>query len=154
MGKFLYMTLFLLFSACNTEGSTVSSSTESTTINVNKDTIIAYDIYDLSSQGGEASVSYVAGQLDTANVILYAESGRTEFHLDRGGDTIRMREAIYRYDGPFEEVKTNEDIRSAETNEFRVAISDIEAQKSSSSNDRGVTILRDLHKTIKFKLEE
>ena len=78
----LIFSLIFLFAACQSKKSlTLNNSTISVS-----DTIINYDINDLSTEGGEATARYLNGKIDSAFVIIFGESGQSKitykYHSD------------------------------------------------------------------------
>lgn len=75
-----------------------------------KDTVITYTISDISSEGAEAIVKYIKGDISYAEVRIYGCSFQSKTEYTFSDDKIEARDTIYRYQKPLTEVgDLNED---------------------------------------------
>ncbi len=86
-----------------------------------KDTMITYDIYDLSSEGCEAKCHYSKGKLKIIDAKFYGAGGRFESKLifSENGD-VNVEEWNYKYKKSLQEVKSDSDISLEKHSTYKI----------------------------------
>ena len=77
----IFSSILLIASCQNKKNLTLNNNTISVS-----DTIINYDINDLSTEGGEATARYINGKIDSAFVIIFGESGQSKITYKYNSD--------------------------------------------------------------------
>ena len=137
---------YLFASACAQQA---SSYPEEAVVNSNCDTTIHFDIYDQSAEGGQAIAYYTSGNIDSAQITLYGESGRADFLYTFTADSLSIKEKVYMYSQPLSQVKF-EDIRLSQQETFKITRDTSTYQMN--SQERGVNLATLLQSVATFKL--
>lgn len=75
-----------------------------------KDTIIAYELVGISTEGAVSKVNYVNGKIIKSNTSIYGETGQAKIIYEFQVDKIKVFEAKYSYKSTLENVKSEEDM--------------------------------------------
>lgn len=72
---------------------------ENSTYNIlpGKDTLITYNIEDISTEGAEAKVNYVNGKIAKSVTNIYGETGQSTIIYEFDTDKIKVSETKYSY---------------------------------------------------------
>lgn len=90
MKYFVFFIVLLTISSCN-------YNKKMTPINNRHDTIITYDIDNLSSEGAETHVLYKGGKIKESTVYVYGAGGKMEIKYIFYRNFIDVREQTYLY---------------------------------------------------------
>lgn len=93
-------------------GSTlISDTTNKEFLSVQCDTIIKYDLEEISSEGAEVEACYYKKKLDRATIFIFGAAGRTEIHYwFKDSSAVTVKELNYKYKKALSEIKGDDDI--------------------------------------------
>lgn len=75
------------------------------------DTVVYYNIEELSSEGAEAEVLYTfAGDISSVKIRIYGCSGQVRIEMTLDKSQIKVKEKTYFYEKPLSEIESEEDI--------------------------------------------
>jgi hypothetical protein len=112
MMKYIIVCLFFLIVSCNfshkKEKGNVNN--QSDFCKVVKDTLIAYEIEGISTEGAGTKVNYVNGKITRSVTSIYGETGQATIIYEFETDKIKVLETKYSYKSGIENVKSDEDM--------------------------------------------
>lgn len=109
MLKYLLFSLFLI--SCNFSGThNITSQKDKITSATPKDTIILYDIDNISTEGAEAEVIYINGLISKSTTTIYGCSFQAVVKYLFKKNHIEVVESRYSYKTPINEVKSMEEM--------------------------------------------
>lgn len=85
------------------------------------DTIVKYNLYDISSEGTEVEACYLKKNIQKAVIIIYGASGRVEIYYMFLNDLIEVEECTYKYLKPLPEVKSDNDIKFENIIKYKIS---------------------------------
>ena len=141
---FIFLSMLIFFLACN-ENKNDSKNLFDYKHEIKQDTIIRYDFEGVSSEGAVAKVRYKKNQINSANVIIYGESGKAELQLLFSEKYIKVNESVYMYKKNISEIATNDDIILISTSVYKLKD---EGVLIGVAKDRQVDIFDDVIKQI------
>jgi hypothetical protein len=103
--------LFLV--SCNfaQKQETIQSADKSDFYRIPKDTLITYEIEDISTEGTGTEVNYVNGKITKSITNIYAGTWQASVIYEFGTDKIKVLETKYYYKTGIENVKSDEDMQ-------------------------------------------
>lgn len=113
------------------------------------DTMITYDLEDISTEGGEAAVSYMDGRIRNAVLRIFGETGQARISYDFSGDSVLVIEKQYRYTTDIMHVRSDKDIKLDK--EFIYKMDRNGTTSGDSLNDR-MDIYGDFRKVVPLTL--
>lgn len=148
MKKYIFVILLIvsLLSCCNGRGtSTISKE------NIEKkDTVITYDLEDISSEGTEVVARYVKNKITFCEISICGETGQAKLVYEFSNNQIKVTEKDYNYQVPFVEV-TEKDIKLVKDFSYTMDLNGVPIGKADS--DR-IDIFQEIKQNIPFILQE
>ena len=85
---------------------------ENSTYNIlpGKDTLITYNIEDISTEGVEAKVNYVNGKIAKSVTNIYGETGQSTIIYEFDTDKIKVSETKYSYKSDIKKIRSDKDM--------------------------------------------
>ena len=91
--------LLLIVMACGNAKTQVAEDTPAIVAAGNADdSVITYDIGELSPEGGEATARYTKGQLSQCILLLAGETGQRKLIYTFSGDSVKVEEEQYSFE--------------------------------------------------------
>lgn len=115
-----------------------------------KDTIISYNIYELSSEGAEAIVTYKKGKIEKCLLNIYGETGQSNIIYNFVDNLIKIDNKIYKYKTDLYRVKEGMKLE----NEFNYILNREGNLLKGEATDTDIEIYKDLKKYIPFELRD
>lgn len=115
-----------------------------------RDTVIIYDIKDMSLEGAEAKVHYTENQIRFAEVSVYGETGQAKIEYLFLGNRIEVFEKIYLYKNGIDDVKSEEDMFLDES--LRYVIDYDGNLIDGTGLDKKIDIYEEFKETVPFAL--
>lgn len=75
-----------------------------------KDTLITYNIEDISTEGAEAKVNYVNGKIAKSVTNIYGETGQSTIIYEFDTDKIKVSETKYFIKTDIKNVRSDKDV--------------------------------------------
>lgn len=105
-----YLLILILLVSCNgTQKKDIEASSSQEVMA--KDTLITYNLEDLSPEGASADVLYKNRKISESAIVLYGGSGKKEIEYIFEEDKIKVTEKSFVYSTEIENVKSDEDIQ-------------------------------------------
>lgn len=91
--------LLLIVAACGNAKTKLAEDTPAIVAAGNADdSVITYDIAELSLEGGEATARYTKGQLNQCVLLLAGETGQRKLIYTFSGDSVKVEEEQYSFE--------------------------------------------------------
>ncbi|APD08047.1 hypothetical protein UJ101_02549 [Flavobacteriaceae bacterium UJ101] len=90
------LTLFILLNSCSKQGKIKKNQGSL----IKNDTIIYYDLEEISLEGTEVKVLYSNDTINKATINIYGETGQNEIIYIFNNDIINVEEKVYQYEEP------------------------------------------------------
>lgn len=116
-----------------------------------KDTIITYDIDDVSTEGTGAEVSYVNGYISKSKINIYQCSGQASIIYTFKKDSIEVSETAYRYTTELMKVKDSTDFEIVYKENYAI---DFDGNVLGKSVPNRIDIYNEFTKAVPFNLNQ
>jgi hypothetical protein len=113
-----------------------------------KDTIITYDLEDISSEGAEVVAHYIQNKIMLCKISIYGSMGRAELVYKFSNNQIKVTEKDYQYAVPMMEV-TEKDIELVKDFSYIMDLNGIPIDKVDSSR---IDIFQEVKQIVPFVL--
>ena len=113
-----------------------------------KDTVIIYDIDNISSQGAEAIVHYNQSKITLCEINIYGEMGRVNLIFEFSNNQIKVTEKDYQYETEFMLV-AEKDIKLVKDFSYTMNLDGIPLEEVSSER---VDIFQEFKQIVSFVL--
>lgn len=155
MKKINYISIVTLLLSCGSnelktakqQNSDVVQQTNETI--VEKDTIIVYDIDNISSEGTEAVVKYHNGKIQESTISIYGETGQAKIIYLFSTDSIYVMEKEYAYNEDLKKVSSEKDMKIKKEINY---IIDWNGQLIGNSGKDRLDVFQEFKKVVPFKL--
>ncbi len=118
MKSFFNLLIILVLLSCIPENKHGISQKTSTTLitkeeisKINKDTVITYNIEEMSSEGAEAIVTYKNGQIEKSEITVYGETGQARITYFFNNNQVNVAEKKYSYNNNIENINSEKDMK-------------------------------------------
>ena len=142
---FVILAMVSLLFCCNGR---VTSTAPKDNINIIKDTVITYDLEDISSEGTEVVAHYVQNKITLCEIGIYGEMGRAKLVYEFSDNQIKVTEKDYNYQVPFMEV-TEKDIKLVKDFSYTMDLNGVPLEKVDSSR---IDIFQEFKQVVPFIL--
>lgn len=115
-----------------------------------KDTIISYNIYGLSSEGAEAIVTYKKGKIAKCLLNIYGETGQSNIIYNFIDNLVKIDNKIYKYKTDLYRAKDGMKLE----NEFNYILNSEGNSLNGQAAEKDIEVYKDLKKYIPFELRE
>lgn len=116
---------------------------------VQQDTMITYDLDDISAEGGEAAVSYMGGQVRSAEIRVFGETGQVRLSCDFKGDSVRVSEQRFSYTTDLMHVNSKKQIHLDSVKKY---VMDLQGRSADPAANGSSEIFRAFREKVPFIL--
>ena len=147
----VYVTIFFISCGGPINSDKVQSRKENINdLSRNRDTIIVYNVDDISSEGAEAKAFYRNNKIVKSDISIFGETGQIKIVYSFLDDTINVKEKQFKYSNGIEDANASGGMFLIKEFNYKLSVSGT----AITHIDSGATnIFKEFTKIVPFKIE-